>query len=316
MLRVAFAGTPDFAVPTLQALINCPDIQVECVYTQPDRPRGRGQKVSESAVKQCAMRANLPVRQPDTLKSDEEINAFQALQLDALVVVAYGQILKKPILDAPRLGCLNVHASLLPRWRGAAPLQRAIQAGDTETGITVMQMDEGLDTGGMLAKAHIALDDTTTTALLHDQLATLGGDLLVDTLLKLDQGRVQAHPQPDIGITYASKISTEEALINWHRPASEVMRHIHAFNPVPGAFSFAGPDRLKIFEVCAHPEASLKPGELAMASDGRVVVGTGGDALEILACQLPGGKRMDTQAMKSQQKAPWHTSIILANEPL
>ena len=240
MLRVLFAGTPDFAVPTLKALIEDPDIAIEYVLTQPDRPSGRGQKVSESAVKQSALAANLAVRQPMTLKDPNEIAWIQEQEFDAIVVVAYGQILNAEVLQSPRLGCLNVHASLLPKWRGAAPLQRAIEAGDTETGITIMVMDEGLDTGPMLNTASVPIDDQTTTAELHDQLATIGGPLLVHSLKQLDQGAIQPIKQPHDGFTYAHKITTDDACIRWNRDHTQVMRQIHAFNPVPGAFTFAG----------------------------------------------------------------------------
>lgn len=313
MLRIAFAGTPEFAVPTLQSLIESPEIQVECVYTQPDRPSGRGQKLSESAVKRCATDAGLRVRQPLTLKTDEAIDEFRALNLDALVVVAYGQILKSPILEAPRLGCLNVHASLLPRWRGAAPLQRAIQAGDTETGLTIMLMDEGLDTGAMLARQTVPLTDRTTTAVLHDTLAALGGPLLLETLLGLARGSIQPEPQPDTGVTYAAKITTDEALIHWAQPGASIMRHIHAFNPVPGAFCYAGAERLKIFEVKRHEGPTLGPGVMMKTGCGQVVVGTQDTALEILSCQLPGGKRLSADAISTHQKGPWAAPMTLTS---
>ena len=239
MLRVLFAGTPDFAVATLEALIQDPEISVEYVLTQPDRPSGRGKKLSASAVKQVAIVHGLEVRQPETLKDPEAVQWIQRQHFDALVVVAYGQILRSEVLESPRLGCLNVHASLLPRWRGAAPLQRAIEAGDTETGVTIMLMDEGLDTGPTLATASVQIDESTTTAKLHDELATLGGLLLVNTLKKLDEGSVKPCYQTDDGATYAHKISIEAACINWNQDRQAVMRQIHAFNPVPGAYTYA-----------------------------------------------------------------------------
>lgn len=316
MLRVGFAGTPEFAVPTLEALIKSPEIQVECVYTQPDRPSGRGQKLSASAVKLCALSHNIPTRQPETLKIDHEISAFEALNLDALVVVAYGQILTPAILHAPRLGCLNVHASILPRWRGAAPLQRAIEAGDTETGITIMQMDTGLDTGAVLSSRTIAISNETTCLNLHDQLAQLGAPLLVETLLDLHHGRIEAAPQPSEGVTYATKISTEEAAIDWDQPHLRVMRHIHAFNPAPGAYCFSNDIRLKIYRVTKASAATREPGMIWQDTDGGVYVSATDGTLQVLECQLPGGKRLDAQAMKHLKQAPWNVMHVLTKQPV
>lgn len=315
MLRVGFAGTPEFAVPTLKALIRSPEIQLECVYTQPDRPSGRGRKLSASAVKQCAISASVPIRQPQTLKSDEEIAAFQALKLDALIVVAYGQILKPDILNSPRLGCLNVHASLLPRWRGAAPLQRAIEAGDAETGITIMQMDVGLDTGPVFTTQTVPLTDDTTCAMLHDQLAELGAPLLLSTLLQLHAGHLQSQPQPSDGVTYAGKITTEDAVIRWDRPTTQVMRHIHAFNPVPGAYCFLNDTRLKIFRVSRSQSPVRTAGDLWQTADGRLMVSTLDGAVEILECQLPGAKRLDAMGIRQLTHGPWSTPHCLTTEP-
>ena len=314
MLRVLFAGTPDFAVPTLKALIEDPEISVEYVLTQPDRPSGRGQKLSASAVKQCAIAHGLEVRQPETLKDLNEVEWIQAQRFDALVVVAYGQILRADVLGSPRLGCLNVHASLLPRWRGAAPLQRAIEAGDTETGVTIMLMDEGLDTGPMLATASIPIDGSTTTAQLHDQLAELGGPLLVETLKKLNNGETKPLEQPNEGITYANKISTENACITWNRDRHVVMRQIHAFNPVPGAYTFAGSTRMKIFSVCEAGGEPKAPGTL-WKNQQQILISTGTGNLEILECQLPGGKRLSHKQMISNQTAPWNQTVTLKRLP-
>lgn len=315
MLRVGFAGTPEFAVPTLEALIRSPEIQLECVYTQPDRPSGRGRKLSASAVKQCAISANVPIRQPQTLKSDEDIAAFQALKLDALIVVAYGQILKPDILNSPRLGCLNVHASLLPRWRGAAPLQRAIEAGDAHTGISIMQMDVGLDTGPVFATQTVPLTDDTTCAMLHDQLAELGAPLLLSTLLQLDAGQLQSHPQPSDGVTYAGKITTEDAMIRWDSPTTRVMRHIHAFNPVPGAYCFSNDMRLKIFRVSRTELPVRAAGDLWQTEDGRLMVSTRDGVVEVLECQLPGAKRLDAMGIRQLKHASWATPHRLTTEP-
>lgn len=313
MLRVLFAGTPDFAVPTLRALIDDPDIVIEYVLTQPDRPSGRGQKVSESAVKRCALEASLTVRQPITLKDPNEIAWIHEQDFDAIVVVAYGQILNAEVLQSPRLGCLNVHASLLPKWRGAAPLQRAIEAGDTETGITIMVMDKGLDTGPMLNTASVPIDDQTTTAELHDQLAKIGGPLLVHSLKQFDQGAIQPIEQPHDGVTYAHKITTDDACIRWNRDQTQVMRQIHAFNPVPGAFTFAGSSRIKIYSVRAATGSNSQAGMLWKEND-QILVSTRNGNLQILDCQLPGGKRMVLEQMLSHQSAPWIEPIQLLEQ--
>lgn len=313
MLRVLFAGTPDFAVPTLRALIDDPDIVIEYVLTQPDRPSGRGLKVSESAVKRCALEASLTVRQPITLKDPNEIAWIHEQDFDAIVVVAYGQILNAEVLQSPRLGCLNVHASLLPKWRGAAPLQRAIAAGDTETGITIMVMDKGLDTGPMLNTASVPIDDQTTTAELHDQLAKIGGPLLVHSLKQFDQGAIQPIEQPHDGVTYAHKITTDDACIRWNRDQTQVMRQIHAFNPVPGAFTFAGSSRIKIYSVRAATGSNSQAGMLWKEND-QILVSTCNGNLQILDCQLPGGKRMVLEQMLSHQSAPWIEPIQLLEQ--
>ena len=311
MLRVLFAGTPDFAVATLEALIQDPEISVEYVLTQPDRPGGRGKKMSASAVKRVAIAHGLEVRQPETLKDPEAVQWIQRQHFDALVVVAYGQILRSEVLESPRLGCLNVHASLLPRWRGAAPLQRAIEAGDTETGVTIMLMDEGLDTGPTLATASVQINESTTTAKLHDELAILGGLLLVNTLKKLNEGSVKPCYQTDDGATYAHKISSEAACINWNQDRQTVMRQIHAFNPVPGAYTYANSIRMKVFCVCKAAGGHEQPGTL-WKQDNQILVSTQTGNLQILECQLPGGKRLSAAQMISHQSAPWNQVIALA----
>jgi len=310
MLRVLFAGTPDFAVPTLEALIEDPEISIQYVLTQPDRPSGRGQKLSESAVKRCAITHGLEVRQPETLKDPAEVDWIQKQHFDALVVVAYGQILRTDVLKSPRLGCLNVHASLLPRWRGAAPLQRAIEAGDTETGVTIMLMNEGLDTGPILTTESVQIDESTTTAKLHDQLAKLGGPLLVDTLKKLNNGSVSPAHQSDQEVSYAHKISTEDACIDWNQDRHIIMRQIHAFNPIPGAYTFAASARMKVFLVREADGDYKKPGTL-WKSHQQILVSTRTGNLEILECQLPGGKRLAQEQMTSHQTAPWNQDIVL-----
>lgn len=316
MLQVAFAGTPEFAVPTLQALLSAPDIAVKCVLTQPDRPAGRGQQMSESAVKRCARDAGLDVWQPERLSLPEHAERLRALHLDVLVVVAFGQLLKPIILDIPKYGCLNVHASLLPRWRGAAPIQRAIEAGDSETGVTIMQMDAGLDTGPMLAKQAVAIEDSTTAARLHDQLARIGGPLLVNTLRAIADNRQVAVPQHDDShTTYAKKIRVEEACIQWDHSAEQILRQIHAFNPYPGAYCYLNTDRLKIFEVTKRDSYRLNPGQWQRQSDGSILVGTGTVALECLALQFPGQKRLTASQMKIRKGLPWDGTYQLSCSP-
>jgi methionyl-tRNA formyltransferase len=314
MLRTAFAGTPEFAVPTLKALHTHPDIQLECVLTQPDRPRGRGQRLSESAVKQCATSLNLPVHQPESLKTEDALQWFQTLQLDVLVVVAYGQILTPAILDTPRFGCVNVHASLLPRWRGAAPLQRAIEAGDTTTGVTIMQMEPGLDTGPILATAECPISDSTTTGQLQSTLADAGGPLLTQTILAFAAGEITPKAQPTEGVTYAAKISTTDARIDWATPSERLIRQIHAFNPVPGAYCYANDTRFKIFRVeAASTEIQGPPGRLVKTND-QILVKTGSGTLRILECQLAGSKRLLESHMIQSNTGPWVPGCLLTSE--
>ncbi|NOT39720.1 MAG: methionyl-tRNA formyltransferase, partial [Alphaproteobacteria bacterium] len=240
-MRLAFMGTPQFSVPALEALVKAGH-EVVCVYSQPPRPSGRGHKLQPSAVHAAAERLGIPVRVPVSLKSAEEQAAFAALKLDAAVVVAYGLLLPKPVLAAPRLGCFNLHASVLPRWRGAAPIHRAVMAGDAETGVMVMRMEEGLDTGPVLATWRTAITDETTTGALQDVLAREGARLMVETL----GGDLRDVAQSAEGVTYAKKIVPEEAKIDWAQPARAVLRHIHGLNPAPGAWTMAGDARLKI----------------------------------------------------------------------
>jgi methionyl-tRNA formyltransferase len=239
-LRVAFAGTPQFAVPALEALVASPHTVVG-VLTQPDRPKGRGRQLSAGPVKQVALAHGLTVAQPVSLRTEADREAVAALSADILVVVAYGQILPREVLRLPHLGCINIHGSLLPRWRGAAPIQRAILAGDATTGVTIMQMDEGLDTGGILAEHSVPIGDRDTSATLHGALAALGAQSLIEVLDVLSTQGLHARPQPELGVTYAEKISKSEARINWHDAAIVISRQVRAFNPWPVAeTSFAG----------------------------------------------------------------------------
>ncbi|WP_110686545.1 methionyl-tRNA formyltransferase [Salinicola aestuarinus] len=295
-LRIVFAGTPDFAAESLKALLASRH-RVVGVYTQPDRPAGRGRKLTPSPVKRLALEHDLPVEQPETLKDADARARLAAFEADVMIVVAYGLLLPQAVLDIPRLGCLNVHASLLPRWRGAAPIQRAIEADDAETGITLMQMDAGLDTGASLMTASTSIDATTTGGSLHDTLAALGGKTLVDGLDALSEGRLTATPQPEAGVTYAAKLSKAEAELDFTRTATELASRIRAFNPWPVAWSRLAGETLRVW--FAEPESNVAsqspsaPGTLLTPAEDalRIACGeTGNDVLRITRLQLPGGK--------------------------
>ena len=289
-LRVAFAGTPEFAACALEAILAV-GYDVPLVLTQPDRPAGRGMKLTPSAVKQLALARGIAVDQPEKLRTEEQRARLAACAPDLLVVAAYGLILPKAVLELPRLGCLNIHASLLPRWRGAAPIHRAIEAGDAETGITIMQMDEGLDTGAMLLRRALPIAADDTTASLHDRLAALGGECIVEALGALAGGGLAATPQPAEGVTYAAKIGRAEADIDWSRPAAEIERAMRAFDPFPGAVSTLRDTAVK----CWKAQVVAGEGEpgrvLAVDADG-IVVACGRDALRCTVLQRPGSKRL------------------------
>jgi methionyl-tRNA formyltransferase len=281
-LRLAFMGTPDFAVPTLTELIG-QGHEIAAVYTQPARPKGRGLLPEASPVEKLARAPGLPVRTPATLKEAAAQAEFAALALDAAVVVAYGLLLPKPILDVPKLGCFNLHASLLPRWRGAAPIQRAIMACDTETGVMAMRMEEGLDTGPVLLAERVAVG-RKTYGELHDELARLGADLMVRALAALERGSIQEQPQPEDGVTYAKKISKEETRIDWQRSARELDCLIRALSPTPGAWCEAKGERLKV--LYAEPVAgSGSAGEIL---DDELTIACGEGALRLLRLQRAG----------------------------
>ena len=281
-LRLAFMGTPDFAVPTLAELI-AQGHDIAAVYSQPPRPKGRGMVLEPGAVHKFAESAKLPVRTPLSLKSAEEQAAFAALELDAAIVVAYGLLLPKAILDAPKLGCFNLHGSLLPRWRGAAPIQRAVMAGDVETGVMVMQMDEGLDTGAVLMAERVTIG-RKTSGELTTELSRLGADLMVRSLGALERGGVTPQPQSEDGVTYAKKILKDEAHIDWSRSAREIDAHIRGLAPFPGAWTQANGERLKI--LYADPvDGSGKPG---MVLDDAPVVACGDGALKLARVQRAG----------------------------
>ncbi len=314
-LRVAFAGTPEFASVALQHL-HAAGFELVLVLSQPDRPAGRGMKLQASPVKQCALTLGIPVVQPRSLRLDgkfpDEAEAARqtllAARPDVLVVAAYGLILPQWTLDLPRLGCMNIHASLLPRWRGAAPIHRAIEAGDTDTGITIMQMDAGLDTGDMLVREALPIAPTDTTASLHDRLATLGGRLMVETLELAACGGLHATPQPEAGISYAHKIEKAEATLDWSLSAEALARRVRAFNPFPGASTLLGDEPLKVW--AAHVDAATSPppkntdinstevntdrryGHVLFINDQGIGMATGQGVLVLTQLQRAGGKRL------------------------
>ncbi len=288
-LKLAFLGTPDFATPTLAELIG-EGHDVACVYTRAPRPKGRGLVEEKAPVHKLAEAAGIAVRTPRSLKDAEEQAAFAALKLDAAVVVAYGLILPKPILDAPRLGCFNLHASLLPRWRGAAPIQRAIMAGDAETGVMVMRMEEGLDTGPILMTERAAVDEKTYGEL-HDELARRGADLMGRALVALEKGDVAEQPQDQEGLIYAKKIEKAETRIDWTRSARELDRLIRGLSPTPGAWCEAKGERIKV--LLAEPIAGKgAPGEILIG----LTVACGEGALKLLTVQRAGRTPMDADA--------------------
>ncbi|WP_370308556.1 methionyl-tRNA formyltransferase [Sinimarinibacterium flocculans] len=291
-MRLVYMGTPDFAVPALRALLSAGH-EIAAVYTQPPRPAGRGQREQRSPVHDFAAERGIPVRTPVSLKTAEAQQEFAALAAELAVVAAYGLILPKAILAAPKRGCLNIHASLLPRWRGAAPIQRAIEAGDTETGITIMRMDAGLDTGPMLLREAVPIDEDTTAADLHDRLAPLGARLIVEALAALEAGTLHEQAQPAAGATYASKLSKEEARVDWASDAAGLARRVRAFNPVPVAWSELDGERVRILAARSAPAVDLPPGTIVAADDLRVACGSG--SLEITRLQWPGGRVVTAQ---------------------
>jgi methionyl-tRNA formyltransferase len=284
-LDLIFMGSPDFSIPALRALLDAGH-RVKCVYAQPPRPANRGQSVTPCPVHAFALEQGLQVRTPKSLKGADEQAAFAALNADAAVVVAYGLILPQAVLDAPRLGCLNIHASLLPRWRGAAPIQRAIQAGDHETGVTIMQMDAGLDTGAMLLTGRLPITDTTTAGALHDDLSALGARLIVKALEGLEAGTLAATPQPDAGVTYAAKLDKAEGRLDWTKPAAELARTVRAFTPWPGTWFDVGKERIKVLAA----EAMDAGGDAAPGTvlDDRAAIQCGDGALRLTRLQRPG----------------------------
>ena len=308
-MRLIFAGTPEFARVALAAL-HAAGHEIVLVLTQPDRPAGRGMKLQSSPVKQLAQTLAVPVAQPRSLRLDGKYpdeagaarDALISAQADACVVAAYGLILPQWVLDVPRLGCFNIHASLLPRWRGAAPIHRAIESGDDETGITIMQMDAGLDTGDMLLRGRLPINPDSTTATLHDALAELGGRLMVHTLAQVAEGKLVPEPQPTSGVTYANKIDKSEAQIDWNQPATVLARRIRAFNPAPGAQTLLNGELLKIWQAQATHDCSVfgsnnvKPdmpkGTILAQDAAGIDVATGAGVLRLTELQRAGARRM------------------------
>jgi methionyl-tRNA formyltransferase len=298
-MKVIFAGTPEFARVALERLLAA-GFEVPLVLTQPDRPAGRGMKLQASPVKQCALEHGIAVAQPMSLRLDgkypEEAAAakaaIEAAQADVMVVAAYGLILPQWVLDTPRLGCLNIHASLLPRWRGAAPIHRAIEAGDAETGVTIMQMDAGLDTGDMCVMERLPIAAGDTTASLHDKLAALGGRLIVEALEMGACGGLPRTPQPAEGVTYAHKIEKAESLIDWSENAEAIARRLRAFNPFPGGATELGGEAIKVWEAQALEGSGGAPGRVLSADAGGVRVACGQGVLNMTLLQRAGGKRL------------------------
>ncbi len=298
-MKIIFAGTPEFAVPSLQTLLDS-NHEVCAIYTQPDRPAGRGQQLHISPVKALALTHSIPVFQPLSFKTDEDLEQLLSFNADLMVVVAYGMILTQAALGAPKLGCINVHGSLLPRWRGAAPIQRALIAGDAKTGVTIMQIVRKLDAGDMLHKEEYTIDNNDTASMLHDTLATLGAIGLAKVLTQIDSGVIQAEPQDESLVTYAEKLTKSEAVIDWQQSAHEIALKVRGLNAWPVAQTHYQDKVLRIWdsvalETSAKEPSTLSPGTVCCANKTMDVV-TGKGILRLLEIQLPGGKRMNTQA--------------------
>ena len=309
-LNIIFAGTPDFAAQHLQAILNSQH-NVIAVYTQPDKPAGRGKKLQASPVKQLAEQNNIPVYQPKSLRKEEAQFELKVLNADVMVVVAYGLILPKAVLDAPRLGCLNVHGSILPRWRGAAPIQRSIWAGDAQTGVTIMQMDEGLDTGDMLHKVYCDILPTETSTSLYNKLAELAPSALIDVLDNLENDKFIAEKQDDSQSNYAEKLSKEEAQLDWSLSAMQLERNIRAFNPWPIAY-FSTEDKdgntqtLKVYQAEVFPHQDKPAGTILSADKNGIQIATVDGVLNLLQLQPAGKKPMSAQDLLNG-RAEWFT---------
>lgn len=299
IMRIVFMGTADFGGPCLEALVGSREHRVVGVVTQPDRPVGRRQTLTPPSIKTLALKHGLPVFQPEKIRRAEAVVQLRELAPEMIVVVAYGQILPKEVLNLPKLGCVNVHASLLPRWRGASPIQAALLAGDEVTGVTTMMIDEGLDSGPVLLWERVGIDPNDNAATLHDKLAAVGATLLLKTIAALTSGTLQPTPQPGEGVTYAPKIKKEDGLVDWTQPARQIQNHLRAFTPWPGLFTFlatdAGPRMLRIWlaEVKSQPAAKdAVAGTVTAADNNGIVVATGEGALIVCELQMEGSRRM------------------------
>jgi len=310
-LRIIFAGTPEFAATSLKTILEHKH-DVIAVYTQPDRPAGRGKKLLASDVKQEALRHDIPVYQPLNFKAAEDLETLSKLNADLMIVAAYGIILPLEVLQAPTHGCINIHASLLPRWRGAAPIQRAIQAGDTKTGITIMQMDEGLDTGAMILTKETDISAQDTGGSLHDRLAILGGDAIIDYLKLLSNNEVTLTPQDDKQANYAKKLSKQEALINWNNKATNIERSIRAFNPWPVAYLETEGQRVRVFEATiAELSRQASPGTVIRKDKNGIIVACSDGAINITSLQLAGAKRITADQFVNGGKALLEEGCVL-----
>jgi len=313
-LRIIFAGTPDFAAVHLKALVDS-DHEVVAVYSQPDRPAGRGKKLQPSPVKQVALEHDIPVYQPLNFKDEADVDTLKSLNADVMVVVAYGLLLPKNVLDAPRYGCLNVHASLLPRWRGAAPIQRCIEAGDMVTGITIMQMDVGLDTGDMLNKVTTGINLDDTGGSLHDRLASMGPDALLETLADVEAGTLAPEAQNDALANYAHKLTKQEALLDWQQDAEALARRIRAFNPFPMAYTLLGDERIRVHAADALEKATqLTPGTIANVTSDGIEVACNEGVLRLTRIQLAGKKPMSVAEVINGQPNLFQPFYVLASE--
>ncbi|WP_305373655.1 methionyl-tRNA formyltransferase [Photobacterium leiognathi] len=301
-LRIVFAGTPDFAARHLAALLSSQH-DVVAVYTQPDRPAGRGKKLTASPVKAIALENDIPVFQPVSLRNEDAQQELAAIDADIMVVVAYGLLLPQEVLDTPRLGCINVHGSILPRWRGAAPIQRSIWAGDTETGVTIMQMDIGLDTGDMLKVATLPIEATDTSATMYEKLAELGPDALIDCLSDIADGTAVAVKQDDEQANYAKKLSKEEALIDWTMDAAEIERCVRAFNPWPMSYFTVAEQNVKVWQTAVETDNQGKaPGTILSADKQGILVATGNGALRLISLQPPSKKAMSAADLLNSRR--------------
>ncbi|PSU29548.1 methionyl-tRNA formyltransferase [Photobacterium lutimaris] len=310
-LKIVFAGTPDFAARHLAALLSS-EHDVIAVYTQPDRPAGRGKKLTASPVKHIALEHGIPVYQPENFKSDEAKQELAALDADIMVVVAYGLLLPQAVLDTPKLGCINVHGSILPRWRGAAPIQRSIWAGDAETGVTIMQMDIGLDTGDMLQIATLPIEPTDTSASMYEKLAELGPVALVDCLADIADGKAVAEKQDDALANYAKKLSKEEACINWADDAAHIERCIRAFNPWPMSYFTVAEQNVKVWHANAEADNQGKaPGTVLAADKQGILVAAGQGALRLTELQPPGKKAMKAQDLLNSRREWFEPGTVL-----